>query len=183
MFAVSTTRTNQSAAAAIANLKAKEIEQERQRAEAEKARKDELLLEAKRREMERREAESLRRETYHNIIASYREVGIRTNEGRLSVRDIITGAVDGTAYTYDDIIGGRRMRAMTDLRHFAIVSAWAFRPDMSLPALGRHFGGRDHTTILHSVKRFGFQSREEAAAFISLHGREATIARLSKQAA
>lgn len=183
MFAVSATRTNQSASAAIANLKAKKLEQERQRLEAEKESKAQILLEAKRREMERREAEKRRLETYHNIVASYREVGIRASNSRLSIKDIITGAIEGTAYTYDDIIGGRRMRAMTNLRHFAIVSAWAFRPDMSLPAIGRQFGGRDHTTILHSKDRFGFESREEAAAFISRHGREATIARLSKQAA
>jgi len=115
------------------------------------------------------------------IIAKYREIVVG-EPVRLSVRDIIALAVDGTKYTYDDIVGHRRMRAMTNLRHYAIVYAWALRPEMSLPGLGRQIGNRDHTTILHSVKRFGFQSREEAAAFISLHGREATIARLSKQA-
>ena len=159
MYAAAYSRnTDRAAKALIAKRNADRIEAERER-------KEQLLLEAKRREQERKEAERKRQEIYHNIIASYREVGIRNAETRLSIRDIVSDAVAGTAFTFD------------------VLSAWAFRPDMSLPAIGRHLGGRDHTTILHSVNLFGFESREQAAAFISLHGREATMARLSKQAA
>ncbi|WP_247870411.1 helix-turn-helix domain-containing protein [Ochrobactrum sp. CGA5] len=177
MFAAAYSRnTDRAAKALIAKRNADRIEAERER-------KEQLLLEAKRREQERKEAERKRQEIYRNIIASYREVGIRNAETRLSIRDIISDAVAGSSFTHDDVVGARRTRSMSNIRHFAVLSAWAFRPDMSLPAIGRHFGGRDHTTILHSVNLFGFESREQAAAFISLHGREATMARLSKQAA
>ncbi|MDH0127126.1 hypothetical protein N7376_24465 [Brucella intermedia GD04153] len=177
MYAAAYSRnTDRAAKALIAKRNADRIEAERER-------KEQLRLEAKRREQERKEAERKRQEIYHNIIASYREVGMRKADTRLSIRDIVSDAVAGTAFTFDDVVGNRRTRSMCNIRHFAVLSAWAFRPDMSLPAIGRHLGGRDHTTILHSVNLFGFESREQAAAFISLHGREATMARLSKQAA
>ncbi len=34
----------------------------------------------------------------------------------------------------------------------------------SLPAIGRHFGGRDHTTVLHACRRTAQRITQDAAA-------------------
>ncbi|MBV2144222.1 hypothetical protein KUG47_12030 [Falsochrobactrum sp. TDYN1] len=181
MFAVSATRTNQAATRIISER----LRKQRSEREAEMKRREEVELEAKRREMEKREAEAQRAEqfqNYVNIIASYREVDL-TGADKLSVKDIIIGAVQGTGINYDDVLSHRRTRAIVDLRHYAILCVWSLRPDMSLPNIGKHTGGRDHSSIHHAINRFGFKSREESAAFIRAFGRETTMARIAKQAA
>lgn len=174
MFAVSAIRTNQGTARIIAQRNAERKMQERLMIEAQASAKAEA---------ERKAAEQLEALAKSvAIISSFRAVDIILGE-RAPVKDIVSHAVAGTKYTAQDILGHRRMRAMTDLRHYAILCAWALRPDQSLPQLGKLLGGRDHTTILHAKNRFGFESREEAARFIKKNGRDATLARLVKQAA
>jgi chromosomal replication initiation ATPase DnaA len=36
-----------------------------------------------------------------------------------------------------------------------MAAAYQQRPDLSLPQLGKMFGGRDHTTILYAVRKAG----------------------------
>lgn len=51
-----------------------------------------------------------------------------------------------------DIVSPRRDAPSVQARHVAIYLARQMTP-LSLPAIGRLFGGRDHTTILHAVRR------------------------------
>lgn len=44
----------------------------------------------------------------------------------------------------------RRIRHVTDVRQAAMAAAYMMT-DKSLPQIGRAFGGRDHTTVLHAV--------------------------------
>lgn len=171
MFAVSATRTNQGAARIIAQRNAERKRQERLMLEAQAAAKAEAEREAA------EKLEAIAKSVA--IVSSFRAVEIILG-ARSPVKDIVIHAVAGTKYTAQDILGHRRMRAMTDLRHYAILCAWAFRPDQSLPQLGKLLGGRDHTTIIHAKNRFDFDRREEAARFIKQHGRDATLARLKK---
>src|SRR5690606_2594705 len=101
-------------------------------------------------------------------------------EVKLSVKDIAQAAIIDSEISYDDLLGPRRTRHLVDYRHYATLCVWALRPDMSLPNIGKHLGGRDHTTVLHAIRRFGFESRSEAACFIKQHGRDATMVRLRK---
>lgn len=183
MFAVSAIHTNRGAAAVIARRQRERKEQERLAQLEANKRREAAAHEAQQREVERIERDKEKRESLNRlaeIISKYREVPLGENP-RLTVKEIVVLSLEGTPYTYDDIIGHRRMREMTDYRHYAILCAWALRPDQSLPQLGKYMGGRDHTTILHAKDRFGFSSRQEAAAFINTHGREATIARIRRR--
>lgn len=51
-----------------------------------------------------------------------------------------------------DITGKKRTRALTDPRHVAMYLA-RVHTKMSFPELGREFGGRDHTTVQHGVRK------------------------------
>jgi chromosomal replication initiator protein len=56
--------------------------------------------------------------------------------------------------TRADICSARRMKEIVIPRQVAMYLAKELTP-FSLPQLGRHFGGRDHTTILHGIRRIG----------------------------
>lgn len=55
--------------------------------------------------------------------------------------------------TVDEVIGPRRDRQIVAVRHEAIRLVHQHCPHLSLPMIGRLFGNRDHTTILHSLKK------------------------------
>ncbi|MBJ32153.1 MAG: chromosomal replication initiator protein DnaA [Acidimicrobiaceae bacterium] len=55
-------------------------------------------------------------------------------------------------FTREDLIGASRRRPLVTARQ---VSMYVFREltDLSYPAIGREFGGRDHTTVIHAVDK------------------------------
>lgn len=53
----------------------------------------------------------------------------------------------------DHMLGSRRTVECTAPRMVAIYLSYLLCPHLSLPLLGKFFGGRDHTTILHSVRK------------------------------
>jgi hypothetical protein len=66
------------------------------------------------------------------------------------VREVLT-AFPGVSV--EDLKGSHRNRYIVKARHRAMYEVYMQRRDMSYPAIGRWFGGRDHTTILHAVKK------------------------------
>ncbi|NKB78554.1 hypothetical protein HED49_03165 [Ochrobactrum daejeonense] len=80
-----------------------------------------------------------------------------------TVRDIIERVIAGTEFTYEDIIGKRRTKDLVPFRHRAMADCVAIRTDLSLPTIGRLFGGRDHTTVLHAARKMGVTDRTAAA--------------------
>lgn len=65
--------------------------------------------------------------------------------------------------TWEEISGIRRTRRLVIPRQRCMFEVSRQRPDLSLPAIGRIFGGRDHTTILHAVRklRAAHQNKED----------------------
>lgn len=51
-----------------------------------------------------------------------------------------------------EVVSARRTKHIINPRHVAVYLCKELTP-YSLPAIGRAFGGRDHTTILHSLRR------------------------------
>jgi hypothetical protein len=77
------------------------------------------------------------------------------SSSRPLVKDIIRRVALRHGLPIGLIKGNRRSKHIVAARHEAIVEAALARPDMSLPELGRQFGGRDHTTILHALRKAG----------------------------
>ncbi|GGE18310.1 hypothetical protein GCM10011390_41860 [Aureimonas endophytica] len=72
---------------------------------------------------------------------------------RLSAHSIIRRFSRATGVSVDDLKGPSRKRQIARVRMAAIY--WVRRRlQVSYPMIGRVFGGRDHTTVLHSVQRW-----------------------------
>jgi chromosomal replication initiator protein len=52
----------------------------------------------------------------------------------------------------DDLIGSSRSRTLVTARQIAMYLCRELT-DLSLPAIGQSFGGRDHTTVMHAERK------------------------------
>lgn len=68
-----------------------------------------------------------------------------------TIREIQAHVCAHFGVTYLDLISDRRGRAIARPRQVAM---WLARhlTVHSIPEIGRYFGGRDHTTVLHALK-------------------------------
>jgi chromosomal replication initiator protein len=87
----------------------------------------------------------------------------------LSVGRIIEVVATYHGMRSKDLMGPSRQRQVTRARHIAMFLARQHL-QMSLPELGRAFGGRDHTTVLASVSKIE-AGRHEDASLQALLGR------------
>jgi chromosomal replication initiator protein len=55
-------------------------------------------------------------------------------------------------FRLSDLRGASRSRGVVIARHHAMWLVKQRFPYLSLPAIGRMFGGRDHTTVLHALR-------------------------------
>lgn len=55
-------------------------------------------------------------------------------------------------YSHDHLVGDSRKKPVTRARHIAIYLCHILTRH-SQPRIGEHFSGRDHTTILHAIRR------------------------------
>lgn len=78
----------------------------------------------------------------------------RMEEG--GVRGIMAEVALAHGVTIADILGRSRAHPIVKARHQAIIELALRRPAMSLPQIGRHFS-RDHTTILHVLRKYGIR--------------------------
>jgi chromosomal replication initiator protein len=73
-------------------------------------------------------------------------------EKRVTVDDIQKAAAEHFGLKQSDLLSERRTRAVARPRQAAMWLAKQLTT-RSLPDIGRRFGGRDHTTVLHAVRR------------------------------
>ena len=66
--------------------------------------------------------------------------------------------------TLDEIRGSHRFRHVVEARQACMYEIYKERKDVSFPMLGHFFGGRDHSTALHAVKRVAAQRGDPDAA-------------------
>lgn len=86
----------------------------------------------------------------------------RYNNGRRPTVDRIQkAACKQFGVTMDDMLSKRRARAIARPRQAAMYLAKTLTT-RSLPDIGRRFGGRDHTTVIHAVKRIEALRVEDA---------------------
>lgn len=65
---------------------------------------------------------------------------------------ILAEVANKHALTVSQVTGRQRNRAFVIARHEAIYRLHT-ETEMSLPQIGRRVGGRDHTSVLHGIKR------------------------------
>jgi chromosomal replication initiator protein len=77
---------------------------------------------------------------------------LRGGEKRITVDDIQKATAEYYRLKQSDLLSERRTRALARPRQAAM---WLTKQltTRSLPDIGRRFGGRDHTTVLHAVRR------------------------------
>jgi hypothetical protein len=79
--------------------------------------------------------------------------GTNPSEHRLTVKDIVFAASHVTGLAAAAIAGPRRSNPLCLVRHAVMYLAYEMIQSASLPQIGRALGNKDHTTILHGVRR------------------------------
>lgn len=69
-----------------------------------------------------------------------------------AVRDIQECVAEFYGHSYTDLVSSRREQPLTFHRQVAMMITKQVTKK-SLPEIGRLFGGRDHTTVLHGVRK------------------------------
>ncbi|MHA3979522.1 chromosomal replication initiator protein DnaA [Halovulum sp. GXIMD14794] len=77
---------------------------------------------------------------------------LRASERKVTVEEIIRKVADHYNVRMADLLGPRRARAVSRPRQVAMFLSKQLTTK-SLPEIGRRFGGRDHTTVIHAVKK------------------------------
>ena len=77
---------------------------------------------------------------------------LRASERKISVEEIQRKVSDHYNIRLSDMIGPKRVRTYARPRQVAMYLCKQLT-SRSLPEIGRRFGGRDHTTVMHGVKR------------------------------
>lgn len=118
-------------------------------------------LRARRREEQRRlEEERIRKEReaeeqVARLLNHYRELTVR--RGKRPAAAIIREVSVKHGIPVEEIVGVSRSKHIVAARQEAMYRVRKERPDMSLPMIGKAFGGKDHTTVLHAVRKFEAQ--------------------------
>ncbi len=77
---------------------------------------------------------------------------LRASNRKVTVEEIQRRVSDHYNIRLSDLIGPRRVRVIARPRQVAMYLAKQLTT-RSLPEIGRRFGGRDHTTVMHGVRR------------------------------
>jgi chromosomal replication initiator protein len=77
---------------------------------------------------------------------------LRASDRKVTIEEIQRRVAEHYNVRLSDLIGPKRVRTIARPRQIAMYLAKQLTP-RSLPEIGRRFGGRDHTTIMHGVRR------------------------------
>ncbi len=77
---------------------------------------------------------------------------LRASDRKLTIEEIQRKVAEHYNVRLSDLIGPKRLRTIARPRQVAMYLAKHLTP-RSLPEIGRRFGGRDHTTIMHGIRK------------------------------
>jgi chromosomal replication initiator protein len=77
---------------------------------------------------------------------------LRVSERKVTIDEILRKVADHYNLRMSDLLSARRARQVARPRQVAMFLAKTLT-SRSLPDIGRRFGGRDHTTVIHAVKK------------------------------
>ncbi|WP_276151904.1 MULTISPECIES: chromosomal replication initiator protein DnaA [unclassified Sulfitobacter] len=97
---------------------------------------------------------------------------LRSSERKITVEEIQRKVSEHYNIRLSDMIGPKRLRSYARPRQVAMYLSKQLT-SRSLPEIGRRFGGRDHTTVMHGVRRIEElkQSDSQIAEDLELLGR------------
>ena len=87
---------------------------------------------------------------------------LRANDRRVTVEEIQKKVSEYFNIRPNDMVSIRRSRVVARPRQVAMYLSKTFTPK-SLPEIGRLFGGRDHTTVMHAVKKVEELCKQDTA--------------------
>ncbi len=87
---------------------------------------------------------------------------LRAHDRRITIEEIQRKVAEHWNLRLTDMISSRRARAVARPRQVAMYLAKQLT-SRSLPEIGRRFGNRDHTTVMHAVARVGELMERDAA--------------------
>lgn len=88
-----------------------------------------------------------------NEICTLQGIELTMHQKKRTVGDIIDKVLKKyPGVTLADLISVRRTRHLIEPRHMAMAAVHDARPDLSLPAIGRIFGNRDHSSVHHAIQ-------------------------------
>lgn len=77
---------------------------------------------------------------------------VDTGPAPVTVRDIQIAVAHECDISFIEMVSDRRLAKLVQARQIAMYLARCLTL-ISTPAIGRRFGGRDHTTVLHSIRQ------------------------------
>jgi chromosomal replication initiator protein len=77
---------------------------------------------------------------------------LRASERKVTIDEIIRKVADHYNLRMTDLLSARRARSVARPRQVAMYLS-KMLTSKSLPEIGRRFGGRDHTTVIHAVRK------------------------------
>ncbi len=99
--------------------------------------------------------------TMETVQAALAELPIKA-EKRVTVEDIQKAVAAQFTVTIDDLISKRRTQTIVRPRHIAMYLCKTMTT-RSLPDIGRRFGKRDHSTVIHAVNKIAERLPSDAA--------------------
>jgi len=89
---------------------------------------------------------------------------LRANQRRISIDEIQTQVAEHYRIRKAEMTSARRAREVARPRQVAMYLSKQLTPK-SLPDIGRRFGGRDHTTVIHADRKIRGQMAERRATY------------------
>lgn len=82
----------------------------------------------------------------------------------ITAKVILKATAEMFGFDVEELTGQSRRRPLVTARQVAM---YVFREltEFSYPMIGREFGGRDHTTVIHAVEKIGTQMQESRAIY------------------
>lgn len=106
------------------------------------------------------------------VVQEKKMIGFESNEPTLSVKtmeEVVKIVADHYHVRVEDILGPMRQREYMIPRQVAMYMAKKYLKK-SLKAIGDHFGGRDHTSVMHAVKKMTLAIQNDRQLLRDING-------------
>ena len=101
-----------------------------------------------------------------------------TSKAPVTAKTILEATSEVFDFTIEQITGGSRRRPLVDARQIAMYVTRNMT-DLSYPEIGRAFGNRDHTTVIHAVRKIEHHMTERKEIFDKVQDLQKRVGELS----